>query len=281
MPLGKVKEVDELASREEETSLTEAEEKIILPEEPAKIEIQPTEVSHISITEPILVALLEIKEEKIEMKIAAISALGTIKEESSIPLLREVMKQEDWEVKREAAAALAQMGDTTVMAVLYKGLEAKETSKKIETIKVIARIGDIASAPHLKGLLKDKEWSVQREAALALAKMSCPYCEKEIFPEWLYCGECGVNIQEYKKVKQLIEAGHEFELQSEYAKAADKYKKALQLNVPKHEIMELLEKVTEKEQTIIDGIEKGKELLSQKRWKEPLALTKICLNLSR
>ncbi|MCK4352392.1 HEAT repeat domain-containing protein [candidate division WOR-3 bacterium] len=109
--------------------------------------------------------------------------------------------------------------------------------------------------------------------------MKCPYCKHEIANDWLYCGNCGINIKKENQAKKIIQSGLEFEHQFEYTKASNEYKKALELGVPDKEILELLEKVTRKEQAIINWMEKGKEFLSSREWKEAIRAYENVLKL--
>lgn len=95
----------------------------------------------------------------------------------------------------------------------------------------------------------------------------CLYCgNKEINEEWMYCGECGTNIDEYKTVTKLIKEGEKLEKEFRYEEAANTYRKALKLRVPQDKILEYLDRVTKKEQEIISLIEKGKEYMEKKKW---------------
>ncbi|MCK4352391.1 HEAT repeat domain-containing protein [candidate division WOR-3 bacterium] len=152
--------------KELEISKSVIEEQQELPK-PIKIEITPLEIERPIIAEISPPAKIETK----KIKITAIKALGVIKEESSIPLLREALKEKEWSIKREAAGALAELGDTIGLSFLRTALEEKETAKKLEIISTLGRIGDIASVPFLRKLLDHKEWAVRREAAFALSKI--------------------------------------------------------------------------------------------------------------
>lgn len=109
--------------------------------------------------------------------------------------------------------------------------------------------------------------------------MKCLYCGIDILEEWVCCEKCGVNIKEYEKANEFIRNGIEFEAQFKYAKAAEEYKRALELPVPQDKILEHLERVTSKEQTIIDKITKGEEAFIAHKWSDVVYLYEEVIKL--
>ncbi len=110
--------------------------------------------------------------------------------------------------------------------------------------------------------------------------MKCLYCGTDLLEDWVYCGNCGVNIKEYEKADEFIKKGLELESQFEYAKASEEYKHALEIPVPQDKILEHLERVTSKEQVIIDGMNKGGELLESHKWRNAICMYKKVLKLN-
>lgn len=110
--------------------------------------------------------------------------------------------------------------------------------------------------------------------------MKCLYCGADILEDWIYCGNCGVNIKEYEKADEFIKNGLEFEAQFEYAKASAEYKRAIELPVPQDKILEHLERVTSKEQVIVDKINKGEKAAIACKWSEAIHMYEEAIKLN-
>jgi len=101
----------------------------------------------------------------------------------------------------------------------------------------------------------------------------CLYCgNKEIKEGWVYCGECGTHLEEYKKANKLLKEGEKLEEEFKYEEAANVYRRALELKVPQDKILVYLDRVTKKEQEVINLIEKAKECMEKRRWGEAVKI---------
>lgn len=84
----------------------------------------------------------------------------------------------------------------------------------------------------------------------------CPKCQKEVYPEDLFCGNCGFNlsVQEHKVVGTQVDLklsdirfnlGMVYLKKGEYAKAIDTFEKILKEEPDNLQIMEMLKQARE------------------------------------
>lgn len=111
--------------------------------------------------------------------------------------------------------------------------------------------------------------------------MKCLYCGKDGCPdEWTYCNACGTNLKEYEKANDFIKNGLELEKQLKYTTAAEEYRKALKLNVPKDKILVHLQRVVRLEESIVRDMELGTEALKARKWGQAVKMYEKILKIA-
>lgn len=121
------------------------------------------------ITEPTVSTPVNLANNEMPIKTAAIKTLGETRDQSAIPILKETVAKSPI-LKHEAATALAKIGDTTGIKILKEELQANELEVKIKAIQSFGEVKEAGTVPELKALLTEEENPVSIEVAFALAK---------------------------------------------------------------------------------------------------------------
>jgi len=115
------------------------------------------------------------------VRVLGSDALGRIKDEPSIPRLRDLTEFDpDSDVRGHSGEALATIGATAAAPLLTRLEAAAPPPLKVWYASALARLGDKGAAKRLLGYARSKDLAVSFKAGLALAEISAPGDTKTI-----------------------------------------------------------------------------------------------------
>lgn len=118
---------------------------------------------------PILVTLVEDNQSK-EIRLAAIKALGDIKDKNAVIVLIGVLREGDTRLGKAAVESLGKIGDSRAVPDIIQFLN-KNNEPSLTAIWALGNIGDGRAIPTLTGLLNNKNKYVRYDAAQSLKKI--------------------------------------------------------------------------------------------------------------
>jgi HEAT repeat protein len=125
--------------------------------------------------EPLIEVLLNDKSSDVQRNAA--KALGNIGEPALEPLLK-MLGNEDGNVRQNAAIALGTIGDSRAVEPLIAALEGEFVLVRQNAATALGQIRDArAVEPLIEALLKDTNWDVIKNAAIALGNIGEPAVE--------------------------------------------------------------------------------------------------------
>ncbi len=115
-----------------------------------------------------------LKDEDVDVRIAAVTALGNICHAKTVPALIQALRDASPYIRQEAAAALRSLRVTKPEDVdaIIRALQDSDPNVRRAAAEALGEIKDQRATSYLVRTLKDYEWYVKREAALALGKIN-------------------------------------------------------------------------------------------------------------
>ena len=119
------------------------------------------------VIEPLSLAL---DDRKVEVRCAAVEALGKIKDTKANDLLTKMLEDPEKSVKYAAAFALAEWADPKAIPILCKALRDKDVEIRYKAAKAFYNTCNAQAIPSLESALHDKSPVVKEAASMALKK---------------------------------------------------------------------------------------------------------------
>lgn len=116
---------------------------------------------------PYLLQLANLDAE-VEIRLAAIMAVGFIGALDSVDGLIILTKDESLDVRAKAIAALGRIGDRRAAEAILANIESEDDAVRIQVIRALGRIREISAMPKLHQALSDDNWWIRYRAAEAL-----------------------------------------------------------------------------------------------------------------
>lgn len=105
---------------------------------------------------------------KIEIRLAAIMALGFIGSLDAVDGLIALLQDERLDIRASAISALGRIGDRRAAEAILTNIEDDNDAVRIQVIRALGRIREISTMPKLHAALSDANWWVRYRAAEAL-----------------------------------------------------------------------------------------------------------------
>jgi HEAT repeat protein len=116
-----------------------------------------------------------LKDEDVDVRIAAVSALGNICHTKTVPALIQALRDTSPFIRQQAATTLSKLHiDTKYVDPLIRALQDDDPSVRRAAAETLGKIKDKKATNYLVRTLKDYEWYVKREAAQALGEIEDP-----------------------------------------------------------------------------------------------------------
>ncbi len=116
---------------------------------------------------PDLLKLIKL-DANIEVKVAAIMTLGTIRSLSAVNSLIEMTSDSNAYICSHSIVALGKIGDKRAADSIVKNLASKKVSVRIQAAKALGKLQVINTMPQLAKSLADKDWWVRFYAAKSI-----------------------------------------------------------------------------------------------------------------
>jgi HEAT repeat protein len=116
-----------------------------------------------------LTALLQ--DPELEVRRAAVTALGEMRVSKSADVLRQALTDKDWAVRADAADALRKVGDHASLPNLICALRDEESYVRCNASRAVQELAQPSDVPDLQRALKNENRTIRITAALALARL--------------------------------------------------------------------------------------------------------------
>lgn len=113
------------------------------------------------------------KNENVEVRLAAINALGGMARQDTIPVLHAALKDEDPIVRDAAVAALGNTGSAKAVPALTEAIQNKDVKVRADAVQALVKLGR-DSLEVLVEASKDKDWQVRRVATDGMGLLASP-----------------------------------------------------------------------------------------------------------
>jgi len=116
-------------------------------------------------------ALTALRDEKSNVRVAAVRSLGEGRETSSLRLLVTALDDPAWEVRAAAVWALSVFGEQAPVEALIKALADKDGSVRASALRVLYRVRGYVPPEPLSNMLHDADWQVHEAAAVTVEEL--------------------------------------------------------------------------------------------------------------
>ncbi len=128
------------------------------------------QTGHLRSVSPLLSVLQDDAESR-DVKIAAIEALGTIRDERAIDLMIEVLGLPDPSTGQPLANLLVKFGEAVCQPLSKVLASSRREMQRLWAVRVLAEVGTVNSSPVLLSALRDRSPEVRAEVATALGRL--------------------------------------------------------------------------------------------------------------